>query len=50
MSAAAEFFDNKCGPPASSLAVTDVGAVPPGGFRQAISEEWAAYLDEISNH
>ena len=49
MSDAAKFFDKKCGPPASNLAVTDVGTVPPGSFQHAISEEWATFL-ERSNH
>ena len=45
-----KFFTDKCDPPLSDLAPTDVGAVPPGIFRLAISEEWVAFVGEKRSH
>jgi len=44
------FFTDKCGPSLSDLAPTDVGAVPPGIFRLAMSEEWATFAGEKRGH
>jgi hypothetical protein len=45
-----KFFTDKCGPPLSDLAPTNVGAVPPGILRRAISEEWTDFASEKRSH
>jgi hypothetical protein len=43
---AVNFFAKTCGPPLNELAPADVGAIPPGLFRIAISREWDAFIEE----
>ncbi|MGJ4923971.1 hypothetical protein ACQR0Y_25165 [Bradyrhizobium oligotrophicum] len=43
---AVNLFIERCGPRASFLAPENVGAIPPGLLRDAVRDEWSAFIGD----